>query len=173
MLTFPAPTFFRLIHVDTCSHNSFIYFFIVLSLPRHFFPLLLEEQEQRERERERNTDVRNMDWLPPVCAQTGDLTYNPRMRPDWSNPPPFSYGTMLHQLSHTSQGHNSFIVIAVHGRVFLRISPFSCDALLLFKFQESSRVLGWYSIKISLMNELIIYNMHIAESEEICWTQKR
>ena len=25
-------------------------------------------ERERERERERNTDVRNIDWLPPVCT---------------------------------------------------------------------------------------------------------
>ena len=41
--------------------------------PRMFFLLILREREkerERERERERGINVRNTDWLPPLCALT-------------------------------------------------------------------------------------------------------
>ena len=31
-----------------------------------------QRERQKERERERHVDVRNMDWLPPICAWSGD-----------------------------------------------------------------------------------------------------
>lgn len=50
----------------------------------------------RERGSERDIDVREkQDWLPPVCALTGDS----------KDPKPFQYrGQLSNRLSHTSQG---------------------------------------------------------------------
>ena len=36
------------------------------------FYLFLERGEGREKEEERNIDVRNISWLPLVCAPAGD-----------------------------------------------------------------------------------------------------
>ena len=52
--------------------------------------MLIDFRERgRQRERERNIDVRNIDWLPLVCAPTRDRAHNLGMCPDQeSNPKP-------------------------------------------------------------------------------------
>ena len=44
--------------------------------------LFLERVEGREKERQRNTNVRNINQLPPTRTPTGEQTYNPGMCPD-------------------------------------------------------------------------------------------
>ena len=52
-----------------------------------------------------NIDVRkrNIDWLPPVCALTGDQTRNLGICPDWGlNLPPF--GVQQHSSTFLAPG---------------------------------------------------------------------
>ena len=44
--------------------------------------MILDREEAGEKEIETSLLERNMDWLPPVCTQTGGGTYNPGMCPD-------------------------------------------------------------------------------------------
>ena len=49
---------------------------------------------------------RNINQLPPVCAPTGDWTYNLGMCPDWeSNLQILVYGMMLQPAEPPGQGH--------------------------------------------------------------------
>lgn len=59
-----------------------------------------------EKEKERNISERNINWLPPTRAPTG----NPTAYPDWvSNPQPFfCTGKCSNQLSKIGQGIYSF-----------------------------------------------------------------
>ena len=64
----------------------------VLSYPTFFVSLgptrgLRRERERGGKERGRNISVRNIKWLPPICALTCDWTWNPGMRPDWGSHP--------------------------------------------------------------------------------------
>ena len=69
------------------------------SSPEDIFSLLLESEEGRER----NSDVRNINCLPPIQAWTedhlhsdGGPTHNLGMCPDWeSNLQTFGYGMMF------------------------------------------------------------------------------
>ena len=45
--------------------------------------MILEEGEGRDKGRDRNIDVRNIDWLPFLCALTRDQTHNLGICPDW------------------------------------------------------------------------------------------
>ena len=58
---------------------------IILNSHLRICLLILEREERGERKRERN-----INWLPPIYALTGDGTHNLAMFPDQeSNPQPF------------------------------------------------------------------------------------
>ena len=57
-----------------------------------------ERERERERKRERNIDMRNINLLPSIPAQTGDDTCHPGMYPDQE-----LNSQSSNQLSHTSQ----------------------------------------------------------------------
>ena len=54
---------FLVIHA---KKGGFLFLFLFSS--KDTFSFLLEREEGRER----NNNVRNIDWLPPICAWTGD-----------------------------------------------------------------------------------------------------
>ena len=77
-------------------------------------PLVLEGEEGRETGRD--MDVRDIDQLPPVCAQTGDQTLQPKYVP-WSGIEPCNLSVLRTMLQPTEppshgrclifQGYNS------------------------------------------------------------------
>ena len=77
-------TLWERIWFDSIRFSTLSTFFHFLNRTVCFFSIAFRERG-RERwgvERE-NTDVRNIDHLPPVCTPTGDPTRNLGMCPDW------------------------------------------------------------------------------------------
>ena len=82
------------------------YYFIIFTWG-HFFHCFLEREEGREEEREREISMwgRNVDWLPPIRAHTGDRTHNPGCALTKNQTGNLLVmGRCSNQLSHTGQG---------------------------------------------------------------------
>ena len=83
--------FFKLCIMGKYQHKNIIY--IILISPTLFILKILLIYFYREEKggRKRNRHERNIDWLPLICALTGDWTCNPGMCADWeSNLRPFT-----------------------------------------------------------------------------------
>ena len=61
----------RLCYPNKTKFGSISFFFYI-----YFSVRLLTLERQEGREKERNIDVRNIDWLPPICSPPGNSTHD-------------------------------------------------------------------------------------------------
>ena len=142
------------------------HFFLILTW-RYFF---IAFERQRKGEGETSVWVRSINWLPPVCTQTGDCT-----SPDWeSNLKPFSHGMMLQPTQPAPASvegcfftaalftimRDGECLIVTHSCSFLLIHPsfgWSLSSHIFLFLARSSTVA---SQKLFLENFLAYYQVH-------------
>ena len=123
---------------------------------------LIPEREEWK-EREKNQCERNIDWLPPTHAPSGDWTCNPRMCPDQKlNSQPYGARMMLQPAEPPGQGTFQFFLSCyLEGECafhYLLVNVIFVFPLLFCSFGHNSFLLGFLS--------LLIWKLH---SLGTCW----